>query len=65
MTREQADKEALKIFRETNIEEERIMENAKKDGTWLPGIDGNEYLFRELRKKALEKLQKLSSEIDE
>ena len=65
MNKEQAIKEAKKIFRESNEKAEKIIEAAKKNGTWKPGLDGNKELFAELDKETQEKLKHLRSMVDE
>ena len=61
MTKEQAQKEYEKIIRKC----EEIIKKAKADGTWLPGLDSNNYLFKEVDNEAKEKIKKLASLIDE
>ena len=65
MTREQADKEAQKIFQEVTRKCDAITEQAKKDGTWKPGLDSNNDLFKQVHDEAKEKLRILASMIDE
>ena len=65
MTKEQAQKEYEKIIRETNDKCEENIKKTKADGTWLPGLDSNNYLFKEVDNEAKEKIKKLASLIDE
>lgn len=65
MNREQANKEAEKIFHEANKKADEIMEEAKKNGTWQMGLDSNNHLFKELDDETKKKLQLLKSMIDE
>lgn len=65
MTRAEADEKAREIFKEVNIQHKKIIEEAEANGTWLPGLDSNNYLFREVDNKAKEKLRKLAEMIDE
>ena len=65
MNKEQARKEYEKIIRETNDKCEEIIKKAKADGTWLPGLDSNNYLVKEVDNEAKEKIKKLASLIDE
>ena len=65
MNKEQAKIEYIKIIDESIKEEERIMQEAKKNGTWKMGLDSNRELFTELHKKTFEKINLLKSTIDE
>ena len=65
MNKEQARKEYEKIIHETNDKCEEIIKKAKADGTWLPSLDSNNYLFKEVDNEAKEKIKKLASLIDE
>ena len=42
-----------------------IIEKAKKEGKWLPGLDSNEHLFKELKDETKAKLALINSMIDE
>ena len=47
-------------------EKEALEKKAKADGTWNKvGLDSNNHLFKEVDKKAKEKLDKIKSMIDE
>ena len=65
MNKEQAKIEYIKIIDESIKEEERIVQEAKKNGTWKMGLDSNRELFTELHKKTIEKINLLKSMIDE
>lgn len=65
MTREQANQEAAKIFKELSIQHDEIMKQAKQKGTWKQGLDSNRELFVEVDNKAKEKLRLLKSMIDD
>ncbi|MCI8669205.1 MAG: hypothetical protein HFI34_06770 [Lachnospiraceae bacterium] len=66
MTREQANREAKKIYEEWIKEREEIEIKAKSEGKWVTGgLDGNNHLFRELNNKLKEKLARLDSMIEE
>lgn len=39
--------EALKIIERCNERDEKIMQEAIANGTWLPGLDSNRHLFKE------------------
>lgn len=65
MDKKQADIEAKKIFEEAAKENNRIIEEAKRNGTWKAGLDSNNGLFEELNQKTKEKLKMLKSMIDE
>ncbi len=64
MNKKQADKEAEKIFREHNKKADKIIMNAKANGTWQMGFDSNNHLFEQLDKETKAKLQKLTKMID-
>ena len=65
MTKEQAQKEYEKIIHDVNKKHEEIIKKAQTNGTWLPGLDSNNYLFKEVDNEAKEKIKKLASLIDE
>ena len=64
MNKEQAQKEYEKIIRETNVKCEEIIKRAKADGTWLPGLDSNNYLFKEVNDEAKEKIKELAAKVE-
>ena len=51
--------EGRKIFEWWLKEHDRIMQEAKENGTWKYGFDGNQHLFRTLNEETKEKLKKL------
>jgi len=65
MRKEEADKEAQKIFEQCAQESERIIREAKEKGIWQRGLDANNHLFDALHKETREKLKHLASLIDE
>ena len=65
MNKEQARKEYEKIIHDVNKKHEEIIKKAQANGTWLPGLDSNNYLFKEVDNEAKEKIKKLTSLIDE
>ncbi len=65
MTKEQAYNEAKKVFEEDARKSKEIIEKAKKEGKWLPGLDSNRHLFKELRAETKAKLELINSMIDE
>ena len=65
MNKAQADIEAKKIFDEAAKKSEKIIEEAKKNGTWQMGLDSNNGLFKELDEETQGKLKVLASMIDE
>lgn len=65
MNREQANKEAEKIFDEVSKKCDEIMREAKENGTWQMGLDSNNHLFKEVHEEARKKLGILHSMIDE
>lgn len=64
MNKSQAHIEAEKIIDNYIEKEKAIIEEAKKNGTWQPGLDANNNLFREIVKERNEKLSLLSSMVD-
>lgn len=64
MNKEQAQKEYEKIIHETNVKCEEIIKRAKADGTWLPGLDSNNYLFKEVNDEAKEKIKELAAKVE-
>ena len=64
MTKEQARKEALLIIEDFSKKCDVITKEAKKNGTWLMGLDSNKGLFKEAEKEAKEKLKALASKVD-
>lgn len=66
MNKVEANKRAKEVFDEWIEEKEAIEKKAKADGTWNKvGLDSNNHLFKEVDKKAKEKLDKIKSMIDE
>lgn len=65
MTKEQARKEALSIMNDFSEKCDLIEKEAKKNGTWLMGLDSNKGLFQEAEKEAKEKLKLLASKVDQ
>lgn len=65
MTEEQARKEADKIFDETIKKHHEAIEEAKRNGTWVSGLDANRALYEPIDREAKEKLSKLYESIDE
>ena len=65
MTKKEADEEARKIIEKRNRKAERIIQKAKDDGIWKPGLDTNQELLRDLDKEIWNELQELANSIDE
>lgn len=65
MPREEADIKAREIVREADKVEAEIEAEARRNGTWLEGLDANSHLFRELHKKTPEKVQAIFAQADE
>lgn len=65
MTKEQVEEEYRKLLRETIAEENRIMKEAKENGTWKPGLDSNKELFVEVKKEFYRKIDELKNSVDE
>ena len=64
MTKEQANKEAKRIFQEAIQKADAIEKEAKQNGSWKPGLDANKALFEDLHKETQEKLKKLSELVE-
>jgi hypothetical protein len=65
VTKKEADEEARKIIAKRNRKAERIIQKAKDDGIWKPGLDTNQELLRDLDKEIWNELQELANSIDE
>lgn len=66
MNKEEANKEAKKIYDKWTKDREEIEKKAKEDGTWQKaGLDGNSRLFKELDEKVKLKLEVLRTMIDD
>lgn len=65
MTKEQADKEAEKIFKEANKKYDEAERKAKAEGRWLPGLDSNRAIYEPIDREAKEKLRLLAEMIDD
>lgn len=64
MTKEQAQEEYIKLLEMKHSKTEKIIETAKKNGTWEQGLDANKELFVEIDKSYEEKIKVLKSLID-
>ena len=64
MTKEEADKEAEKIFQEAARKSEVLIEKAKRKGIWKDGLDTKNGVADEVYKEAKMKLELLKSLID-
>ena len=64
MTKEQAKKEYEKIIHDANKKVIAITEEAKKNGTWKPGLDSNTELFEEVNEETRKRVELLKSLID-
>lgn len=65
MNKEQAKKEYIKIIQNRNAKAEEIKAKAQKDGTWKPGLDSNNALFKEIDNEAKRKIESLKLLLDE
>ena len=52
MNKEQARKKYEKIIHDVNKKHEEIIKKAQANGTWMPGLDSNNYLFKEVDNEA-------------
>ena len=64
MNKEQAKIEYEKIIHDANKEIISAMEEAKRNGTWKPGLDTNEALFSGIKEEAKKKIEVLKTLID-
>ena len=64
MNKEQARKEYEKIMHDVSKKHEEIIKKAQADGTWLPGLDSNNYLFKEVNDEAKEKIKELAAKVE-
>ena len=64
MTKAEANEEARKLAEWYNQEAARIVQEAKANGTWLPGLDTNRHLFEELKAETRRRLEHIRSQID-
>ena len=64
MDKKQANIEAAKIIAAHNKRADEIMKEAKKNGTWLMGLDANKGLFKALEEETNQKLKLLASMVE-
>lgn len=65
MNKEEANKEAKKVFEDWQKKKEKIEKEAKQKGIWSNvGLDSNNHLFKKIDEEAKKKLEELSSLID-
>ena len=65
MTKEEVKIEFYKILDEQNEKKDIIIAEAKKNGTWLMGLDSNNYLFVDVENETKEKIRLLVYRIEE
>ena len=65
MNRDEARKEILKIYAEYPKKSAKIIEEAKANGTWPMGLDGDKELFAELDRETKDRIQAVIDMIDE
>lgn len=65
MNKKEAEKEYIKILKKYVDDNNKIIEKAKKDGTWKPGLDSNRELFTKSREEFMKKVELLKSMVDE
>ena len=61
MTKEEADREAKKIFQEAARKSGALIEEAKRKGTWRDGLDTKNGVADEVYKEAKMKLELLKT----
>lgn len=65
MDKEQANKEAKKIYDKWSDAKKEIEKKAKEEGTWKSvGLDSNNHLFKEVDEEVKAELAKLALQID-
>lgn len=65
MNKEEANKEAKKVFEDWQKKKEKIEKESKQKGTWSnAGLDSNNHLFKDIDEEAKKKLEELSLRID-
>lgn len=64
MTKEQAQKEFLKLLEQKVKEEDKIIKDAKEKGLWKQGLDSNNELFIDLNNEYKKKIELLKSLIE-
>ncbi len=65
MDRQQAEQEYRNLLAEWTKEEDEIVEQAKREGIWKPGLDSNRELFKDIADKYKKKIQELKDSLDE
>lgn len=65
MTKEEVRTEFFRILNEYTKEVDRISKEAKESGKWLPGLDSNKGLFKDLQAEMDAKIEHLKSQIAE
>ena len=65
MTKEQAQEKYLELLKQKLEDEDEIMKEAKKTGTWKMGLDSNRDLFKESNNEFMKKVEQLKSMVDE
>lgn len=65
MNKQEIQEECLRLLRECAENDITIMNQARENGTWLPGLDSNKGLFVENHKKYWEKIMELKKIEDE
>lgn len=62
MNKQEANREAKKIYENWQKKKQQIEKEAKEKGTWKNvGLDSNKHLFKKIDKEAKEKLEELAS----
>ena len=64
MTKEQAEEEIHKLIKERIRRAEKLIKEAKENGTWLPGLDSNRALFKPLDDEIWGRIQQIQAQID-
>ena len=65
MTRDEAQKELIRLIDENNRKCDEAIAKAKANGTLKPGFDSNKDIFVEIDRETKAKIKELQSMIDE
>ena len=65
MTKEEAEKEYLKLLKKHVDDNNKIIEKAKKEGIWKSGLDSNNEFFTQSKEEFMKKVELLKTMVDE
>ena len=64
ISKEKAKEMFIQIIEEMGKEEDEIIAKAKEEGRWLPGLDSNNHLFKDVKKKYWKKVEELAKKVE-